>query len=81
MPVDMDYGKDVAFDVTEFVAATNAQYLAFNLRTDGTYLFSSLENNYGHPAQLHVTSIPEPNTLTLAAFGFLALLIAARRKR
>ncbi len=48
LPANLGYGEDVYFDVTTFVAATNAPFLAFNLRTTDTDVFSSLEFNYGH---------------------------------
>jgi len=61
-PADTGYGEPVLFDVKEFIGkskATKAEapFIAFNLRTDGgTDVFSSLEYNYGQPAQLLVTT-------------------------
>ena len=85
LPSNLGYGADAFFDVTAFVANTNAPYLAFNLRTTGTDVFSSLEYNYGHPSQLLVTSsvpepVPEPNTAALFASGLVAVYGIARRR-
>ncbi len=86
LPPDLTYGEDVFFDVTNFVASTNALYLAFNLRTPlgGTDGFSSLEFNHGHPSQLilDVTprSVPEPSALALFAGAILAACIVTRRR-
>lgn len=81
----LTYGQDAFFDVTSFVAGTNAPFVAFNLRTapGGTDVFSSLEQNYGHPAQLTVTtrSVPEPSTLGLFAAGIVGLGLIPRRRR
>lgn len=76
----LGYGQDASFDVTSFVANTKAPFLAFNIRTTGTDVFSSIEYNYGHPSQLHVTSVPEPGTATLL-FGGLAAICALTRRQ
>lgn len=80
LPPNLGYGQDAFFDVTAFVASTQAPYLAFNLRSEGSNVFSSLEYNYGHPAQLVVT-VPEAGSTSLALGGLLlvGLLGAARR--
>lgn len=79
LPAGLGYGQDVLFDVTAFVAGTVAPYLAFNLRSVGTAVFSSLEYNYGHPAQLLVTTaVPEPAAIFLVVLG---LLLVARQHR
>ena len=82
LPANLGYGEDVYFDVTAFVAATNAPFLAFNLRTTDTDVFSSLEFNYGHASQLLVTTStlaePAPGALLLA--GLAALGGVARRR-
>lgn len=86
LPPGLGFGEDAFFDVTNFVASTNAAYLAFNLRTPsgGTDVFSSLEYNYGHPSQLilDVTpyGVPEPSTLALFASAILAVFIVSRRR-
>jgi hypothetical protein len=60
--------------VTSFVSATNAPFLAFNLRSTATDVFSSLEYNYGHPSQLLVTAdVPEPTSGVLLLTGLIAL--------
>lgn len=77
LPPDLGFGEDAFFDVTSFVAATKAPYLAFNLRTvdGGTDVFSSLEYNNGHPSQLLVTTrVPEPNETAPLAFALLAVI-------
>jgi hypothetical protein len=73
LPSSLGYGEDVFFDVTAFVATANAPFLAFNLRTTGTDVFSSLEYNYGHSSQLLVTVVPEPTTAALLLGGLLAV--------
>jgi hypothetical protein len=59
IPADTGYGEPVLFDVKKFIGKSKAKapFVAFNLRTDGgTDVFSSLEYNYGQPAQLLVTT-------------------------
>jgi PEP-CTERM motif len=82
----LDFGQDVFFDVTGFVSNTSAPFLAFNLRTvlGGTDVFSTLEENYGHPAQLTITmssqSVPEPSTVSLFAAAILGAIFFSRRR-
>jgi len=84
LPANLGYGEDAYFDVTSFVAGTNAPFLAFNLRTTGTDVFSSLEFNYGHPSQLLVTTtapVAEPAPVALLLAGLLALAGISLRGR
>jgi hypothetical protein len=77
---NLGFGEDVFFDVTDFMKTLSAPFAAFNLRTEpsGTDVFSSLEYNYGHPAQLTITeSIPEPSTATLVLAA--VLFVGSRR--
>ncbi len=78
LPSNLGYGEDVFFDVTSFVASTNAPFLAFNLRSAGTDVFSSLEYNYGHPSQLLVTIVPEPESAALLLAGLFAIAANSR---
>lgn len=73
LPANLRYGQDAYFDVTSFVASTHSPYVAFNLRSTGMDVFSSLEFDYGHPSQLLVTTVPEPSSVALIAVGLLAL--------
>ena len=82
LPATLGFGEDAYFDVTNFVAGTNAPFLAFNLRTTDTDVFSSLEFNYGHPSQLIVTTaLPEPAPIALILAGLVALGGIPRRGR
>ena len=83
LPANLGYGEDAYFDVTSFVAGTNAPFLAFNLRTTDTDVFSSLEFNYGHPSQLLVTTtaIAEPAPVALLFAGLFALGGISRKGR
>jgi len=82
LPPILGFGEDVFFDVTSFVASANAPFLAFNLRTTDSDVFSSLEFNYGHASQLLVTTTalaePAPGALLLA--GLFALGGVAPRR-
>lgn len=85
MPSTLGYGEDAYFDITRFMIGSTSPYVGFNLRTDsgGTNVFSSIEYNYGHPAQLIVTSnpVPEPATMFLFVTGIAALAgLRIRRK-
>ena len=75
----LDFGEDAFFDVTSFLQTVVRPYVGFNLRTEGTDVFSSIEYNYGHPAQLHVTIVPVPATILLLGSGLIGL-VGFRRK-
>ena len=75
LPSDLGYGQDAFFDVTSFVANNTSPFIAFNLRSINTNVFSSLEYNYGHPSQLLVTSVPEPSSIALMVTGLIAFRI------
>ncbi len=81
LPANLGYGQDVFFDVTQFLTSVNAPFVGFNLRSASTDVFSSLEYNYGHPAQLTITTaaVPEPSSFWLVATGCLGV-VASRRK-
>lgn len=82
LPSQLGFGQDAFFDVTSFVKNINAPYIAFNLRTTGTDVFSSLEYNYGHPSQLIVkTAVPEPSSSAILLIGLAALGFDIRRRR
>jgi hypothetical protein len=88
LPDNLGYGQDASFDVTSFVNSVHAPYVAFNLRTTDTDVFSSLEYNYGHPSELLATAmpaaaaVPEPAnaSLMLAAIAAAAGLAVRRRR-
>jgi PEP-CTERM motif len=79
LPANLGYGQDAYFDVTSFVSSINSPFVAFNLRSSGTNVFSSLEYNYGHPSQLLITPVPEPSSIVLISAGLLAVLRTRRR--
>ena len=85
LPDNLGYGQDASFDVTAFVNSVTSAYVAFNLRTSDTDVFSSLEYNYGHPSELLATAaaVPEPANASLMLAGALAAVagLMARRRR
>lgn len=67
---NLGFGQDASFDVTAFMATNHTPYVGFNLRDgSGADVFSSMEYNYGHPSQLHVTmgAVVQPPTILCAA--------------
>lgn len=80
LPPDLGFGQDAFFDVTSFVTSNNSPFIAFNLRSTDTDVFSSLEYNYGHPAQLLVTSVPEPSSIAMMITGLMFLGIRRAKK-
>jgi hypothetical protein len=70
---NLGYGQDAYFDVTSFMKTVTTPYVGFNLRTEGSDCFSSLEYNYDHPSQLSVVTVPEPATLLFLGLGALFL--------
>lgn len=79
---DLVYGEDSFFDVTSFINSVSSSYVGFNLRTTGTDIFSSLEYNYGHSAQLSIenVAVPEPSILAIMLLG-LGGIFASRSKK
>jgi hypothetical protein len=73
LPPDLQQGQQLFLDVTSFVQAAGAGYLAFNLRADDAILLSSLEFNRGRPSQLSISVVPEPSAYVLWAIGLLGL--------
>ncbi|MGD0651597.1 MAG: hypothetical protein ABSA97_10745 [Verrucomicrobiia bacterium] len=78
LPSNLGYGQDASFDVTSFMLTANSAYVGFNLRdTGGPDVLSSMEYNYGHPSQLHVTVVPDQSStwelfvLALGAVGVI----------
>ena len=69
---NLGYGQDASFDVTGLLSSLNTPFVAFNLRSGGVDVFSSLHYNYGHPSELIITTaVPEPSTISLLIMGFL----------
>ena len=84
LPDTLGYGQDATFDVTSFVNSVSSPYVAFNLRTTGTDVFSSLEYNHGHPSELLATAaaVPEPANASLMLAAIVAAAgLAVRRRR
>lgn len=77
LPEHLLRGEDIALDVTGFMTSINSPYVGFSVRSQYSQLtaLSSLEQNVGHPAQLHVTLVPEPTIFAFAAFGALAITL------
>lgn len=83
LPDGLGFGQDATFDVTNFINGVHAPYVAFNLRSDGLDLFSSIEYNYGHPSELLATAaaVPEPANASLMLAGLMATASLAWRRR
>jgi len=80
---DLGYGQDAFFDVTGYLQSATSPFIGFNLRTDeGADVFSSLEYNYSHPAQLTITEsvIPEPATAITMLLSIFGLALARYKK-
>jgi len=73
LPDNLDYGQDVFFDVTQFINNINSPFIAFNLRSVSTDVFSSLEYNYGHPSQLIISTVSEPIASILLVLGLIGV--------
>jgi hypothetical protein len=85
LPVDLDYGVEAFFDVTDFLRGAQSAYVGFRLEGvpvepffHAANVFSSLEFNYGTPPRLLVT-ISQPGTLALLGLGVLGLGVVRRR--
>lgn len=78
-PADIRFGEGRQFDVTAFVKSLDSDFVAFRIESEGTMVLSSLEFNYGKPAQLTLTLIPEPGSAMLG--GLAAMLLLLRRDR
>ena len=84
MPYWPGFGADLYFNVTTFLQSVNSSHVGFNLRSNsGGALYSSLEFNYGHPAQLIVTPVPVPGSgwLLMLAFALLGMQCVNRARR
>lgn len=81
LPQDLGFGQDAFFEVTTFLQGASTPFVGFNLRSEEGMadIFSSVEFNYGHPSQLLVSPIPEPQTFALLLAG-LPLLVIRRQK-
>lgn len=79
---DLVYGEDSFFDVTSFINSVSSSYVGFNLRTTGTDIFSSLEYNYGHSAQLSIenVAVPEPSILAIMLLGLGGIFVGRSKK-
>ena len=85
LPSGLDFRQDALFDVTAFLRTVGTPFAGFVLQGlynpaisgTGYDVFSSIEYNYGHPAQLSVTvaPVPEPGTFSLFSAALLALLV------
>lgn len=68
LPVDLGFGEDAFFEVTELLQGVSSPFVGFNLR-NGDASLSSLEYNYGHPAQLTITTPEPPMPIGATALG------------
>ena len=80
---DLGYGEDAFFNVTSFVQGARGRYVGFNIFSNDTNVFSSVEYNYGNPSRLITTggigAVPEPATWAMMLFGFFGVGAAVRR--
>lgn len=80
---ELGYGEDAFFDVTSFVQGARGRYVGFNIFSNDTNVFSSVEYNYGNPSRLITTggigAVPEPATWAMMLFGFFGVGAAVRR--
>jgi hypothetical protein len=67
LPSSLDFGENAFFDATNFLQIVNSPFVGFVFRADGVVL-SSVEYNYGHPAQLTVSTEPLPSLPIPSAF-------------
>lgn len=82
LPANLGYGQPAYFDVTSFVTSADSPYVGFNLRTPtgDTDVFSSVQENYGLPEQLTVSSVPLPPSLFLLCSGLIPFLVRRQQK-
>lgn len=79
---NLGYGQDAYFDVTSLLSGLNTPFVAFNLRSGGVDVLSSLEYNYGHPSELIITIVvPEPSAFLLLGVGVLGAAWWRRERR
>jgi PEP-CTERM motif len=77
----LNFGEEAYFDVTSLFSGINAPYVAFNLRSGGDDIFSSLKWNYGHPSELILTTVvPEPSTLWVLGGGVFCIVTRKVKK-
>ena len=81
LPDNLWFGQDAYFDVTDFMSQVKSPYVGFNLRSNGTDVFSSVEYNYGHPAQLSLVPTPEPASMLLFGLGGLGMAFIRRKQK
>jgi hypothetical protein len=74
----LSFRQDAYFDVTALFTNGLGPYVGFNLRSAGVDVFCSLENNYGEPEELTLTTIPEPSTWVMVAMG-IGVVLGGRR--
>lgn len=83
------HGQPISYDITELLQSVDAPFLGITLVTSpgSTHVFSSLENNYGSPAQItietaDVAPIPAPASgIALVSAVLFGATVLRRRKR
>lgn len=88
LPQGLGGGQEAFFDVSLFLRDVRSPFVGFVLQglfnpaigSTGHNVLSSLEYNYGRPAQLTVNtaSVPEPSGLAALAVGLLAMIGCGR---
>ena len=86
LPDSLNIGDDAFFDVTDYLRTANSPFVGFVFRTESLVGLMSLEDNYGRPAQLTVSTSPNAvpatpgGTLLLTAIALVGAVAFVQRR-